>query len=290
MIIVKIWGGLGNQLFQYSFGRYLALRHNTTLKLDPHFGIKSTKTANRSFELTGLNAKIDIASQSEILSLKSFSSGLLARIERKCVEKLPWLNSNMLVDSSTNFNTRSFSNNCYYDGYWQSEEYFNPIADIIRQEIQPLSKLDSHNHNYKDQIISSKSVSLHIRRGDYLFANSKYKICSTNYYYDAIDYFKQKLKNPIFYIFSDDLTWARANFKDSNYVIVSDNDDNPLIDLYLMRNCKNHIIANSTFSWWGAWLNESIDKIVISPKSWFVNPEQDIWVKEKLLLKDWIQL
>ncbi|TDQ09945.1 alpha-1,2-fucosyltransferase [Pedobacter metabolipauper] len=294
MIIVKIWGGLGNQLFQYSFGKCLSLKYNTPLKLDLQFNNQSTKKTKRDFGLKNFNLDLKIATISEIHTFKYFNSGILSRIERKAVQQMPALNKNMIIEKPfVHIDPKNLKNNCYYDGYWQSEKYFKPIAGILRKELNLDLDLDLKNQQFMRHIDSCESVSLHIRRGDYVSkipGQNTYKICGMDYYQQAIQYFKEKLTDAVFYVFSDDMEWARANFTGDQFIMVDHNPDQPHIDLQLMSSCKHHIIANSSFSWWAAWLNDFKDKKVISPKSWFNNPNTDLLATNMLIPKAWIKL
>ena len=141
-----------------------------------------------------------------------------------------------------------------------------------------------------DNILKTTSISLHIRRGDYLTPENAetHCLCSPSYYQNAIQYIVQRVENPHFFIFSDDITWVFDNFKmPYPYTIVNVNDSyTGYYDLELMRNCKHNIIANSTFSWWGAWLNENPNKIVIAPQRWFMNQEEEI----DIIPSSWVRL
>jgi hypothetical protein len=270
MVIVKISGGLGNQLFQYSFGRYLSTIYNTILKLDIQTKNNISGFTNRDVGLDKFNINIEFATSDEIIRYKWFKSGLLSRVERKLIQAMPFLNIKYIIQSPfcNKFNMNRMRDNCYYDGYWQSEKYFKPIADVLRSELT----LSFSRYQLSDNIISSESVSLHVRRGDYLSIKSNSKLfaeCSIQYYFGAINYILEKVSCCTFFIFSDDITWCKDKFKGDNFRYVESNMDCPEVDLFLMSQCKHNIIANSSFSWWGAWLNSNPDKIVIAPKGWY---------------------
>ena len=165
------------------------------------------------------------------------------------------------------------SGNVYLDGYWQNEKYFKDIEEIIRKEFtlkNPFNKIIS---GIAEKISETNSVSLHIRRGDYVkdkITNQLHGVCSLDYYLNAINRILEKVSKPSFFIFSDDIEWAKNNLK-LNYstFFISDNLIKDSEELVLMSKCKHNIIANSSFSWWGAWLNQNPQKIVIAPKQWF---------------------
>ena len=291
MIIVKLSGGLGNQLFQYSFGRYLSLKHNTELKLDIQLNINASDFTPRLLGLSKYNIDLNFATNNEIESYKFFKTGSLSRIERKLNQRFPFINKRYVVEKPfAILNNDLLLDDCYYEGYWQSEYYFKSIKNILINDLQFNFDLNESNKLLVEDISNSMSVSLHIRRSDYLSVSSNAKIfsiCTLKYYQDAISYFNLKFGKPIFYIFSDDISWAKENFVGENFVIVDVNQDDPHSDMYLMSQCKHNIIANSTFSWWGAWLNSTEDKVVISPKEWYRNKEINTNAILSLIPKEW---
>ena len=162
----------------------------------------------------------------------------------------------------------------YLNGYWQSEKYFADIRDdLLKKFVFPESK-NIKNREVLGDITRDESVSIHIRRGDYLNSQENYDlfggVCSLEYYKRGIEYFRQHYKEAVFYVFSDDIDWARNNLKAAEFVFVDwNNGKEDYYDMYLMSQCKHNIIANSSFSWWGAWLNSNRDKQVVSPSRWF---------------------
>ena len=185
-------------------------------------------------------------------------------------------------------------NNKYFVGYWQSENYFNSIEKIIREHFKFKPTLSEKNLRLKKRIENSNSVSLHIRRGDYVNNASAYKthgLCSIEYYNRAIDEIKRQVKDPIFFIFSDDPEWVKStDFGIINFEIIDWNIGNlSYIDMQMMNCCKHNIIANSSFSWWGAWLNSNSKKIVISPKKWFANDVLNEQAKN-IVPNSWIKI
>lgn len=272
MIIVKITGGLGNQLFQYSFGQYLSLKFKTELRFDIQTNYNSNNFTNRSVGLNNFNINLSQATNSEISKFKYFDTGLFFRLERKLIQKLPFLNSKYIVQdlNSTQNNETSYKNDCYYEGYWQSYKYLTLNEPILRNEITLKHFLRNGIADIISTIESSQSISLHVRRGDYISIKDNFEllgICSIKYYREAIQYFTRQHSNPKFFIFSDDFSWVKKKFIGPQYVYIEGNQ--PAQDMYLMALCKHNIIANSTFSWWAAWLNNNPDKIVIAPANWY---------------------
>jgi hypothetical protein len=291
MVIVKLFGGLGNQLFQYCFGQYLANQLNTDVKYDVQCDKKSKNFTPRLLGLLSFNIEIETVYNVDIRKMKWFSTGLFERIERKIVQKFPEINKYYFVelDQHNVILSENLTNNCYYDGYWQSYKYLQIIEDKLRTEII-IKEIDNKAQlELIREIGNCQSVSLHVRRGDYISikVNTKvFNLCSLEYYEDAIAYLLCKYKNSIFFVFSDDIEWANNNFKGDNFRFVTGNE--PAMDMYLMSLCKHNIIANSTFSWWGAWLNTNVDKTVIAPKSWY-NPNSKF--KTKTLIPDtWVRI
>ena len=285
MIVVKISGGLGNQLFQYAFGQYAAEFLNTEV----HYDIQTDKDIRnftaRSLHLTKLNLRFEYAKIEEINKIKHFTSGITERIERKIIKLFPFVNSNYIIED-INSNIK-LKNNAYYDGYWQSFKYIpsqNRYFDNLNY-----NEFSTDFVNIIKQIEESESVSLHIRRGDYLSIkknNNIFHICSVDYYNSAICLIKNRLNNSRFYIFSDDIEWAKENFNSEEYSFISGNE--PIIDVYLMSLCKHNIIANSTFSWWGAWLNNNKNKLIVAPKLWFLGPNNNLTTN--LIPPSWIRI
>jgi|SRR3990172_4701193 len=291
MVIVKLIGGLGNQLFQYAMARRISYLHNIPLKLDIS-GFVEYKLHN--YSLMHFNIIEDIATQGEIDKFKPhnvFSKQLF-----KLLNKFIIFNHSYVMERHHYFDPDilkihgNSDSDVYLDGYWQSEKYFLDIEAVVRDELSIKTLPDHENEIMIEKIINSAAVSLHIRRADYV-ANSLtskiYGTCTLDYYYEAVNMVAEKVEAPHFYIFSDDPPWVLANLKlkyPSTFVAHNGPDKN-YEDLRLMSLCRHNIIANSTFSWWGAWLNQNADKIVVAPKHWFVNQTDvrdllpQVWVK-----------
>ena len=180
----------------------------------------------------------------------------------------------MREDIGINKNISEFSKNSFLEGYWGNENYFNEIREILLTELKIKQEHQSDLfHFYKNEISQFNSVSIHIRRGDYLEVRNKsiFENLDLQYYKDAIALIVSKIPNPKFYIFSDDIIWTKSHLPiEADHVYV--NEANTLKDfeeLILMSFCKHNIIANSTFSWWAAWLNTNVNKLVLQPKIWY---------------------
>lgn len=288
MVISRIYGGLGNQLFQYAIGKKIALLRGTELKLDI-FDFDKYKL--RNYELNKFNIKAEIASTSDVKN---------HRIDNKILDRLSWKLSNMGLkyDFEKYYEKKDYKfdqailNNSkikYLQGYWQSYKYFESVRNILLKEFTLQEDVKGGNVQILEKIKFSSSVSVHIRRGDYL-KNSIYYSIPIKYYRNAIEYIEKQVENPVFYVFSDDLSWVRQNIRmDVNMVYVDINDGNSAeFDLELMKNCKHNIIANSSFSWWGAWLNQNENKIVISPNKWvsYIDNLDDLlpsrWIRKNI--------
>lgn len=253
-------GGLGNQMFQYAL--YLARKnkfpHNVSI-FDTHYCVG----AHQGFELNHL------------FHLSAFGLGWILNIENAILfskfRKYIWKRMHICTDKQDyvyDEESITIPKSCIFEGYWQTEKYFKGIEDIVRREFRfDNNMLNQPSKEILDIISSCNSVSLHIRRGDYLNINGKDISLSLDYHKGAIAYIMEHVQDPIFFIFSDDPLWVRDNLKVENATYVDWNSGkDSWQDMCLMSCCKHNIIANSSFSWWGAWLNANPSKIVISPK------------------------
>ncbi|MCL2800143.1 MAG: alpha-1,2-fucosyltransferase [Treponema sp.] len=274
MIIVQLNGGLGNQLFQYATGRKLAIRNNTELKLDltlledlPH----------EVFSLKHFNINADILEKKE--ANKFYKKNIISRIIRKS-KALTRTGKNKYIKEKEWYifdpDILKLPDNTYLSGYWQSEKYFFDIEETIKQELCLDISLSQKSCEAEETIKSlNNTVSLHIRRGDYI-TNPKvfdyFGVCSLDYYNNCINKLNKIIGNLNIFVFSDDPSWAKNNLETSNklFFIEHNNNLNAYEDLYLMSICENNITANSSFSWWGAWLNKNKDKYIFAPKYWVI--------------------
>ena len=284
MIIIRVIGGLGNQLFQYAAARCLSELRNTEVKLDVT-GFQNYQL--RNFDLNALHTQITIAGTHEIDLLKA--KGTFQRIQSYLT---PYNKRTFYKQPYFHFDPHFYrlSGNVYLQGFFQSERYFQPFQPIIRREFRFKEEILKDVKTFGKYLSTQPSVAIHIRRGDYKDEKTLryHGILSFDYYQRAIALIQQKLPTPHFFIFSDDGAWVKENLQLENSSIVSGvYSKNHFEDLYLMSKCQHNIIANSSFSWWGAWLNNNPDKIVIAPKQWFNEGPQDT---QDLCPPDWIRL
>jgi hypothetical protein len=274
MNIVRITSGLGNQIFQYAFYRALKER-NLSTKMDIS-EFKHRKHHN-GYELEKIfNIESDYANRKECDQLADVSKDLLSDIRRKYFKRFLNCTGNYVSEGEIGYLFHKellVSQNSYFHGFWQTEKYFADISLKLKTELTFKIPFDITNKNISEEITNLQSVSIHIRRGDYLKKRRieiTGSVCSIKYYNLAIDYIKLKINNPRFYVFSDDMEWVKANIKIENAYYVDNNiGKNSYKDMQLMSLCKHNIIANSSFSWWGAWLNSNPEKIVVAPSIWF---------------------
>ncbi len=269
MIIVRLRGGLGNQLFQYAAGKALADHYSVPLKLDTY---TYSKHKYRKFELDNFKIDCQIASRKEVHQFTG--SNFIARYLHKRNNFIN--NQKIFAQPYFHYYPGFFQlpSDIYLSGYWQSERYFASIKPMLGQLITPKRQISHQNQKKIEEIKQYNAVSVHIRHGDYV-TNPKYNqffgTLDRDYYLKAISHIRQNTLSPRFYLFSDDQDWVSKEFgdlEDCHAVDINRGDDSYL-DLILMSYCKHHIIANSTFSWWGAWLNFNPDKIVIAPQKRF---------------------
>jgi len=292
MIITNIIGGLGNQMFQYAAGRALSLKLGVPLKLDTRDF--SGYQLHQGFELNRLfNCRAEIATDIDLAKTLGWQRAKLVQrlLRRPQLKNLRY--KNFVVEPHFNYwsGINQLEDNKYLYGYWQSEQYFIEFADKIREEFTFKLPFSDQNAEIAEQISQVNAVSLHVRRGDYansLKTTATHGLCSLDYYRAAIDYVSAHVNQPCFYIFSDDIAWVKSNLVlDKTTVFVSHNKDSESYnDMRLMSLCKHNIIANSSFSWWGAWLNSDVEKIVIAPKQWFAIPTET----SDLIPNNWIRI
>jgi hypothetical protein len=267
MIIVNIKGGLGNQMFQYALGRKLALQNNDELKLDIA-QVSNTNVADtyRPFRLRAFNISATEA------------AGKDSERFRYPYGKVSWALEKFRTKILRQFNTGfepailQKKGNIYLDGYFQSPKYFDDIRDVLLQDFTLKAALGTDAATFAD-MMDGNAVSLHVRRGDYV-SNPKvqklYGSCSLAYYKAAIEEIKKEILTPVWFIFSDDIAWVKQNLPlpDSS-VFIEGKEITDAEELLLMSHCAHNVIANSSFSWWGAWLNRNPEKTVIAPTPWF---------------------
>jgi hypothetical protein len=291
MIIVQLFGGLGNQMFQYAAGRRLAYFLNTKLILDiSPYGQETL----RDYHLFVFSITENFASATD---LERVHRPIAWNIQHPVDALRSMMHQNVTVRYVKEHHFHFYPeilalpDNVYLEGHWQSEKYFKDIEKIIRKDFIFSEEPDNLNNQMADKIRNCEAVSLHVRRGDYVsnpVTTAYHGICSEEYYRGAISKLENYVKNPHFFIFSDDPTWTKENLETgySTTIIDFNGSEKDYEDMRLMSLCKHHIIANSSFSWWGAWLSNNPQKIVIAPKHWFNRPEINT---KDLIPESWIQ-
>jgi hypothetical protein len=292
MVIIKLQGGLGNQMFQYAFGISLAKTKKQKLYFDLSFlehPVLDNLYTKRNYELN-IFKNIKVKSVSTILLFLSRNT-----ITRKIANKLGFKVLSNYQEQNFSFDEKIAKEIIpyYYDGYWQSYKYFNNHIDLIKDSFFFTENvLNIYNLSILHNIRVNESCSIHIRRTDYLSKNAfnYHGTCNLDYYQKAVDFICSKIKSIQFFIFSDDYIWAKENIKvivENSFLIEGNHNENSWIDMFLMSQCSHNIIANSSFSWWGAWLNENPNKIIMAPQVWFA--EKSINTSD-LIPKEWVLL
>lgn len=285
MIIIKVMGGLGNQMFQFAYGENLRCVNNLEVKYDVSYFLDTPKgdTLRDSFaELLGFTDII--ATDAEIANVLKCDKKILNRL----LSKLGCYRSSIRNEGDI------IEDNCYLIGYWQSESFFANIKTEIQKKYD-FSRFELSDKAKKvlEKIQREEnSTSIHVRAGDYLLAENYHifgEICTEEYYNKACDYIIKNNPNSKFFLFSNDINWVRENNILPDYSIIDVSTElqgeSDWVEMYLMSCCKNNIIANSSYSWWSAWLNKNAQKIVVCPSKWTNNDGDD-----KIFCKDWIRL
>jgi len=271
MIYIKLHGGLGNQLFQYAYGRKLAIIGNIKIVFNTYYisGKKKFLNIETDTERELVLDKLILSNQAIFISRKETFFILLIK---KVLMKIG------LIDHDL----------------FHGEKYFKGIEDTIRNEFALKNPLSTQSKVWEDTIKNSLiPTSLHIRRGDYVNdpkTNSYHGVCEIDYYQKAFVFLQDRLPQETLqiFVFSDDIEWAKINLSlPSPMHFVSKSSIPDYEEMYLMSICKHNIIANSSFSWWGAWLNKNHDKIVVAPKKWFSNPKSE---PKDLIPQSWIRI
>ena len=285
MIISRIWGGLGNQMFQYSFGYAIARKLRQELKLDISY---FENNSLRPYRLNNFNLdyKKTLANKEIPLGIQAIRSRLpnkLIRIFPKFKMRLPngWT---YIKETRFEFNPTLQNiegDNIYLDGYWQCEKYFLEYSNDISRQMTPVHKNSEEFLYWKSEIDQGQSVSVHIRRGDFLYqerrllAISHLYLLGIEYYNRAIEFFSRNVDNPVYYFFSDDIEWAKEQFSflgNSRFIKI-ETPYGDIDEIRLMSICKHHIVANSTFSWWGAWLDNKPHPKILAPERYYGNKD-----------------
>lgn len=279
MIIVKMWGGIGNQLFQYVFGQYLRFKYNQDVRYDNNSYFSVDKL--RKLEIDAICNSVDYDNR----CLFSKNRGVKNRLMRLAYQMK--VGNHFISEESVIPSVYNDSHLYFFQGYWQDIKYYewlrsNVFGFKIKSKHFP-QELDKYVNDILDHI---NSVSLHIRRGDYFLPKNvgTFGVCNQQYYEDAIDFVKGKMADVKIYVFTDDIEWVKQNIKiGDDYVIIPNYDISQFAYIELMSLCRHHIISNSSFSWWGAVLNEKEGAVVVCPDRWTntsdVTIALDKWIK-----------
>tara|TARA_B110000027_G_C16106119_1_gene295374 strand:- start:600 stop:1466 length:867 start_codon:yes stop_codon:yes gene_type:complete len=286
-------GGLGNQLFQYSLGLYFQKKKNFTIKYEKSFFNKKTDVPVVRIDKV-FDIKLDEIKKKNLdlrikFFINRFTIYFFQTFSKKTLERFGiFIEKNTVYDNRI-LNAEKF---LYFSGYFQSENYFKKIRKLIINKIKLKKKINKSNTLLLNKIRKTSSVAIHVRRNDYIkkpHLKKIYNICNKNYYMNAIRIVEKKIKNPKFFIFSDDILWVKKHFsyKKNIHIIESNqNEKDHVYDFELIKNCKHFVISNSSFSWWSCWLGSSNKSIVISPKKWFKDKNQ----RRNPLLESWIKI
>jgi hypothetical protein len=274
MVIVRLMGGLGNQMFQYAMGRALAHARQAPVKVD--FELLKAD-AKRTYALDGWNVSAPVATLFEVLRIRAAN-----KLSWKLKPSAPFYVRPVLREQTFLFDPDALRapQRCLLIGYWQSEKYFKNIEATIRQEFTLRIAPGDKTQEVARAIQSCNSVCVHVRRGDFIsepHTQQAHGTCSLEYYRQAAEYIAQRIPDLRFFVFSDNAQWVRENLALGVPITVIDH--NPPgdghapgrehEDMWLMSLCKHAVLANSSFSWWGAWLNPVRDRIVVAPRQWF---------------------
>jgi len=300
MVFIYMNGGIGNLLFKYAAGLGLATKLNVPLKLDKsyyHEKHYAGDKLNDFFDIPSFaNILENIFNISTIESTETEMAFFRHSLFRKVLERLkPYYKRRIFREQRFSYDPNFFkaNPNVLIKGYWQSEKYFSHVTSLVKKELTFKKSIQEKNKSFVDRLNQGVSVSLHLRLGDYLSHPVSKKIHGAlpiEYYQRSVNHLQATINERIqFYIFSDDIEWAKNNLHISADVTFIDNSFNltDADEMYLMSQCKHNIIANSSFSWWAAWLNDNPEKIVIAPQKWFNDGIRDT---QDLIPEKWLKI
>lgn len=274
MIVIHVNGQLGNQMFQYALGRKLQLKGRKVRYYKKYY----TDHPQHYFGLGRFGIETPEASETQVYALCDDRHRLIDRVRRKLIGRRPHVVSEIEKDTYA-FDPAVFQpRNAFVDGYWQSEKYFSDIREVLLKDFTFPVSSNPRNTALAEEMQTCPSVSIHVRRGDYL---GGFPVMDNAYFDPAMAYFREKYPDVHFYVFSNDLDWCREHLQGTDVSFVDWNTgEDSLFDMWLMTQCRHNIIANSSFSWWGAWLNTHEGQEVIAPKTWFyTNKTPDVYAK-----------
>ena len=280
MVIARVFGGLGNQLFIYAMARRLALKNSVPLKLDIHSGFKWDISYKRKYLLHQFNIQAEIASRSESFAIPG---GRIQRFILREINKfIPLKHRFYIKEKKNNFDPiishLPVRRRIYLDGYWQSEKYFKDIGDVIRKDLEIVVGFDKTTLLESEMILSKNAICVGTRRFQEGTIAYDHPILGMKYYQTAIEIMARKIPNAHFFVFSDNPEWVSANFKIKYPITIIKSklsDEKAYEDLWLMSLCNHFIISQSSYHWWGAWLSKNPDKIVIAPDPKLVKTSED---------------
>lgn len=280
-VIVEIFCGLGNQMFQYAAGRALAMRHDAPLYISQ---THLRQDPLRQYQLHVFNIQAQLLTDEQqnhcrdIVGERHRGKRALRKAMRRVMPGL-FLKHFQDRDFAWRPEFESLQPMCYLEGYWQDERYFLPIRQTLLKDLAIKEPATGRNLELSQEISQCTAVSLHVRRGDYLRPDTASHMahCTLDYYRKAIEHVTCRCENPVFYVFSDDIPWVREHLPIHEPVVFVDHNDGSTAhwDMRLMSLCRHNIIANSSFSWWGAWLNAHANKIVCYPGQWYNDPRRN---------------
>lgn len=277
-------------MFQYAFGKTYAHKNKCDVLFDRSWFDLEQGEHPRPLRLTRYNVSAQFASKLQVEQcINKRRASRLPGFLRQLFKKKKYTSNKRLEQCAGFFDPSLMepSVNCFFEGYFQTDKYFKDIRGKILSDFTLASPLDESNQQMLHAIQNSNAISIHIRRGDYLNLQDTHPVCSMEYYQTAMKSVARSVDKPHFFIFSDDPNWVKSDFPlayDKTVVDIN-NEENGIFDIELMRHCQHNIIANSSFSWWGAWLNENPDKMVVAPKQWFSGKAAD-----DILPEEWIKL
>jgi hypothetical protein len=294
-VIVSLYGGLGNQLFQYAVARAISFRFNSPLVLDLTWfnevlhqsGMTVRKYALAPFDLP-VQLQSSTTAPNKFSQIQSTLRSLISRRLGIHFGEKRYAESSFRFDKDV----LNLQPPVWLSGYWQSHYYFDDVANIIRKDLSITCTLSKNSAEILKKISNTDSICVHVRRGDYVTNKSAslfHGLCTLEYYLKGVKLVTQGLKHPHGFVFSDDPEWVKANLDigiDFTVVDVNGPDDAHQ-DLWLMSACKHFVIANSSLSWWGAWLGNDAEKRVIYPNRWFTDSTINT---SDLFPEEWISL
>lgn len=281
---IHLSGGLGNQMFQYAYGR---LMWNVTGEHIEYNVCEIQHGSDENIDILNFVNKAELFVSNRMYAITKpllNRSGLLRRLMKVYKE-----------EESFVVNERAFFNDAeYYIGYWQNIKYLEPIKDLLARELVYNRELSEKENEWVERIRNENSVAVHVRRGDYLQKQDRYVVLSSEYYTDALEVIKVDMKRrgikPLIYVFSDDITWCKSNLYLGDDVVYIDKTISltDSFDFYLMQSAPNIVMGNSTFSWWATWLSDSEKRIVITPSTWYTNSVYNSKAINAIITPKWI--